>query len=87
MNGSTRGRLAEAQREEQLPEKALSGVQAAERDRPLQVYPVRLQAYLRDLNGTLAKAEPRARHLLQQDVERIIVHPIRGKDGEVLCQG
>ena len=43
----------------------------------LRVQPATVEAYLRDLQATLAKGGQRARQTLQEDIERIVIHPVR----------
>jgi hypothetical protein len=43
----------------------------------LQVHPQRIERYLANLHGTLLRGGTRARQLLQEDVERIVVHRVR----------
>ncbi len=45
--------------------------------RPIQVHPVRVRHYLKDLRATLLKGGARVRQLLHADLERIVVHPVR----------
>src|SRR5262245_35674983 len=67
--GRTRGRSGEATRR-------LEG--EAER-RPVQVHPRVVEGYLADLQTTLLKDGARSRQVLQADVERIVIHPVRSE--------
>jgi DNA invertase Pin-like site-specific DNA recombinase len=69
--------LAAAEADEQRLEQELERLGGQDRQPPIQVHPGRVQRYLHDLRGTLLKAEARARQLLQADVERIVIHPVR----------
>jgi DNA invertase Pin-like site-specific DNA recombinase len=69
--------LGDAEAEEQRLEQEVERLGAQDRRPPIQIHPGRVERYLRDLRETLLKAEARARQLLQADVERIVIHPVR----------
>ena len=50
---------------------------SATRQQPLQLHPRRVESYLQDLHATLLRGGARTRQLLQQDVERIVIHQVR----------
>ena len=53
---------------------------------PLAVQPGVLDAYLRDRESTLANGGQRSRRALQEDVERVVIHPARPEAAK-LCLG
>ncbi len=69
--------LAEAEREEARLLQELARLDAEGRQRTLQVHPGRVSAYLDDLLGTLRRGGVPARQLLQGDIERIVIPPMR----------
>src|SRR5262249_38694933 len=68
--------LAEGEAEEQRLGRQLAHLGAPEHQ-PIQVQPGRVGRYLRDLHETLRKAGARARQLLREDLDRIVIHPVR----------
>ncbi len=76
-SASVRQWLRELEQEEEQLSPARAGLDAEAQRRPAQVLPTRVEGYLRDLHGTLRKGGPRARQLLQEDVARIVIHPVR----------
>jgi hypothetical protein len=43
------------------------------------VHPRKVEPYLADLRATLAKGGSRARAVVQEDIERVVIHPIRSE--------
>jgi len=80
-DGSARVRewLREAEQQAAQIEGRLGQLNEQERPASLQVHPAKVRAYLDDLRGTLTKGGARPRQLLQADIERIVVHPIRAE--------
>ncbi len=71
--------LAGAESEEERLKTALARLDAERQRQPIQVHPGRVRRYLEDLRGTLLKGGARAPQLLQTDIERIVIHPVRPK--------
>jgi hypothetical protein len=71
--------LAELEQEEERREGVLRDLDTAAARPQLQVHPRKVARYLAELRGTLLKAGPRARHALQADVERIVIHSVRSE--------
>jgi hypothetical protein len=71
--------LADLEREETRLEGALQALEA-EAARPLlQVHPGKVAAYLANLRATLAKGGMRARAVVHEDVERVVIHSARSE--------
>jgi site-specific DNA recombinase len=69
--------LAEAEREEERIVEMLNRLDAEAKRCPLQIHPHVVVGYLEDLRTTLLKGGSMSRQVLQGDVERIVIHPIR----------
>jgi hypothetical protein len=54
---------------------------------PLQVHPRVVEGYLRELRETLVKGGQRSRQVLQADVERIVIHPVRPSAAKPFASG
>jgi hypothetical protein len=46
---------------------------------PLRVHPRKVEPYLADFEAPLVKRRPRVRAVVQEDVERGVVHPVRAE--------
>jgi hypothetical protein len=69
--------LGNAEQDEGRLREQLQRIETQARRPALRVQPATVDAYLRDLQATLAKGGQRARQTLQEDIERIVIHPVR----------
>ena len=76
-SAKVRGWLTELERDEARLQGTLRTLEAEADRPPLRVHPGKVVAYLADLHTTLLKGGTRVREVVQQDVERIVIHPVR----------
>jgi hypothetical protein len=71
--------LADLERDEARLESALQALEAEVARPLLRVHPGKVASYLANLRATLAKGGTRARGVVQEDIEKVIVHPARSE--------
>jgi hypothetical protein len=76
-SAKVRGWLTELERDEARLQGTLRTLEAEADRPPLRVHPGKVEAYLADLHTTLLKGGVRVREVVQQDLERIVIHPVR----------
>jgi site-specific DNA recombinase len=69
--------LAEVEQEEERLRTTIERLDGEVQRSPLQVHPRVVEGYLQELGETLVKGSQRSRQVLQADVERIVIHPVR----------